>query len=100
MRGPQKCLESTTRLVIGDDVSDIIGEFGHNLGIPLACRMAHSSDAVRHLSEPAFNSTEGTGKDSIQDQGGDEITDESKTSRRVDSSLSTAPPSFFPNPSL
>jgi len=44
--GPKECLKRTTHLVLHDSITHIIDEFGHNLGIPLTCHMARSSNAV------------------------------------------------------
>jgi hypothetical protein len=64
MRGPRKWSGITTDLVIGDGVSNIIHQFGHDLDILFVCCVAHSLDAIRDLSELAFDPIEGSREDS------------------------------------
>ena len=55
---------TTADLIIGDGVSNIVREFGYNLDILFVCCEAHGPDAVRYLSELAFDPIEGTRKES------------------------------------
>jgi len=61
-----------TDLIIDDNVSNVLHEFGHDPNVLLVCREAHISNAVRYLSELAFDPVEGTGinQDKIELRGG------------------------------
>ena len=62
--------------------------------------MIHIPNMTGNFSELAINLIKGAKEASAQDQGGAKMADESKTSRRADSSLSTTLPSVFHIPSL
>lgn len=55
-----------THLVI-DKHSNVIHEFRSDLGILVLSGMAYMLDALRHVSELVFYSTESTKKNSVED---------------------------------
>ena len=90
-----------TDLIIGNGVSNIIHEFGHDLNILVVFRACHIFDASQYFPKLALDPIEGARKHSVRGRlGKGGITDMNKSARRIDSCASTRSSLFSPKPNL